>query len=51
MPRVGRRNVGVLERVVLWGVAVVGVAGGLVTTYTAASVLASPAVLQRSCLM
>ncbi|XP_050690056.1 uncharacterized protein LOC126982207, partial [Eriocheir sinensis] len=43
------RVVGAWERVALWGVAVVGVAGGLVTTYTAASVLASPAVQQRSC--
>ncbi|XP_045138355.1 amino acid transporter AVT1J-like [Portunus trituberculatus] len=44
------RNVGIWERVVLWGVVVMGLAGSLVTTYTAASSLVSPAVLQRSCL-
>ncbi|XP_063862615.1 uncharacterized protein LOC135101983 isoform X2 [Scylla paramamosain] len=42
------RNVGVWERVVLWGVVVMGVAQSLVTSYTATSSFMSWAVLQRS---
>lgn len=46
-----RRKVGVVETALLWGVVGVGVVGGLVTTYTAATNIVAPGVLQRSCIL
>ncbi|XP_068201695.1 uncharacterized protein [Palaemon carinicauda] len=44
-----RRQVGLIERSVLIGVLILGVIGGVVTTYTASSAIVSPGALQRSC--